>query len=135
MLFTQLAGQLSRRSIVIVVSDFLAAPDDIISGLQQLRFSNREVIAMHVLDQDERAFRFTDNTLFEGLEDADQTLLVDPQALRSAYLDALNAHVHQLRAACTNSRIEFIELSTADSLDVALRTYLAARMHLTKAGA
>lgn len=130
---TRLAGKLYRRSLVIVISDLLADPEDIIPGLERIRFANHEVVVMHVLDHDEREFPFHGNTLFEGLEFPDLRLMVDPQSLRNSYLEAVNAFISTIRAACINNRIDYVGLSTKDRLDVALRGYLAARMHLLKA--
>ena len=97
-----------------------------------MRHTNHEVIVMHVLDADERTFSFQENTLFEGLE-SDTRVLVDPQSLRSAYLEALGEFVAAIRAACAGARIDYVELSTADPLDVGLRRYLTARAHFIKA--
>lgn len=131
--FPQLAAQLHRRSIVVLVSDLLAELDDVIRGIERLQQGNHEVIVMHVLDQDEREFPFLENTLFEGLEAPDLQLLTDPQSLRTGYMEALNAFLTELRAACVNRRVEYVGLSTADPLDVALRGYLAKRAHWIKA--
>lgn len=134
-LFQQLASNMQRRSLVVVLSDFLADLDEVIPALERLRYANHEVIVMHVLDHDEREFPFQDNTQFEGLETPDLQLRVDPQSLRTSYLEALDRFVTRLRSACTNNRTDYIGLSTTDSLDVALRGYLAARMHRLKARA
>ncbi len=133
--FAELSGRLQRRSLVVVVSDFLADVDEVIQALERIRFGRHEVIVMHVLDADEREFPFLDHTHFEGLEDVQAQLLVDPQSLRSAYLEEVNGFIARLRSACTNARIDYVGLSTTESLDVALRSYLAARMHLAKAKA
>ncbi|MFQ5430758.1 MAG: DUF58 domain-containing protein [Phycisphaerae bacterium] len=132
-LFSQLAGKLYRRSLVVVISDLLADPEEVIPGLERIRSANHEVVVMHVLDHDEREFPFQDNTLFEGLEAPAPQLMVDPQSLRTGYLDALNRFVARLRAACTNSRIDYVGLTTRQPLDIALRSYLAARTHMIKA--
>jgi len=134
-LFTQLASQLPRRSIVILISDLLADVEEVIQGIETLRHGHHEVIVLHVLDRDEREFPFQDNTLFEGLEAPDLSLTADPQSLRSEYLSVLAAFIDRIRTACTNSRIDYVGLSTADPLDVALRRYLAQRSHLIKARA
>jgi len=130
-----IAGRLHRRSMVALISDLLFDVDVLIPTLERIRHAGHEVVVFHTLDHDERTFPFANNTLFEGLEAPDQQILVDPQALRSAYLEALSAHETAIRRACSNSRIEFVSLSTADPLDVALRAYLAARMRQVKAGA
>jgi len=131
----RIAGRLHRRSMVALVSDLLIDPDVLIPTLERMRHGGHEVLVFHVLDLDERTFPFMDNTMFEGLEAPDQQVLVDPQSLKAAYLDALRDFESRLRRACTNSRIEYLGLSTGDPLDIALRTFLAARMHQVKAGA
>ena len=103
-LFAYLAEHLPRRSMVILISDLLADVNDIVSGLQRFRFAQHDVLVLHVLDRDELEFPFTDRTLFEGLEQADLELLTDPQSLRTAYLERLQAFISQIRAACLNNR-------------------------------
>jgi uncharacterized protein (DUF58 family) len=132
-LFADVAAKLRRRSLVILISDLLAEAADVMQGLERMRYADHEVIVMHVLDHDERTFPFQDNTLFEGLETPDLQLTVDPQALRRSYLDALGAFISQIRGACLNSGIDYVGLSTRDTLDVALRSYLASRQHRVKA--
>jgi uncharacterized protein (DUF58 family) len=132
-LFTDLAGRLRRRSMVVLISDLLADLLEVIGGLLTMRHSGHEVIVLHVLDHDERVFPFQNNTLFEGLEAPRLQALVDPQSLRSSYLDALAAFTSRLRGACAGSKIDYVELSTTEPLDVGLRRYLAARSHLIKA--
>ncbi|MCH8912253.1 MAG: DUF58 domain-containing protein [Planctomycetes bacterium] len=127
-LFRYLADRIKRRSMVVVISDFLTDLDDVIAGLQRLRHTRHEVMVMHVLDQDELEFPFVDQTLFEGIE-FDQELLTDPQALRKSYLDQLERFIHRLRSFCMDTRIDYVLLSTADRLDVALATFLARRSH------
>jgi hypothetical protein len=121
--------------MVALISDLLIDPAVLIPTLERIRHEGHEVLVFHVLDLDERTFPFVDNTLFEGLEAPDEQVLVDPQALKAAYLDALHDFESQLRRAFTNSRIEYVGLSTGDPLDIALRAFLAARMHQVKAGA
>lgn len=130
--FSQLAGRLRQRGLVILVSDLLADPSEIILGLQRFRHARHEVVVLHVLDHDERVFPFQDNTLFEGLEAPQSRTLVDPQSLRRGYLAAMEAYVREIRVACRNSRIDYVGLSTLDPLDVALRSYLAARKHFCR---
>ncbi len=127
-LFRYLADHIKRRSMVVVISDFLTDLDDVIAGLQRLRHTRHEVMVMHVLDQDELEFPFEDQTLFEGIE-FDQELLTDPQALRKSYLEQVERFIHRLRSFCVDNRIDYVLLSTADRLDVALSTFLARRSH------
>jgi len=128
----RLAGQLRRRSLVVLISDLLADPVQVTRALEQFRFNRHDVIVMHVLDQDERTFPFQDNVLFEGLEQPELQLFSDPQQLRAAYLEALDGFVRSLRDACIDHRIDYVGLSTGEGMDVALRQYLASRAAMRK---
>jgi len=132
-LFPHLAGKLPRRGMVVILSDLLTDPEDIIQGLQRFRYGRHDVLVLHVLDHDELQFPFVDRTLFEGMEDVNLEILTDPQSLRNSYLAALEAFVRRIRGVCLDQRIDYALLSTADGVDVALSTFLATRLHRQRA--
>lgn len=132
LLHRELPAKLPRRSLVVLISDLLVDPSHVVRALDRLRFDRHEVVVMHILDHDERTFPFREFTRFEGLEAPDVQLTVDPQSLRTNYLEALAAFISQVRSACVDRRTDYVELSTSDALDVALRRYLAAREHFRK---
>ncbi len=134
-LFHQLAGRIPRRGMVVILSDLLTDADDIIRGLQRFRYGRQDVLVLHVLDHDELQFPFSDRTLFEGMEDINLEVLTDPQSLRGSYLSALEVFLNKLRRACLDQKVDYALISTADSLDVALTTFLATRMHRQRAKA
>ena len=134
-LFHQLAGRIPRRGMVVILSDLLTNVDDIIRGLQRFRYGRHDVLVLHVLDHDELQFPFADRTLFEGMEDLNLEVLTDPQSLRGSYLAALEVFLGRMRRACLDQKIDYALISTADSLDVALTTFLATRMHRQRAKA
>lgn len=134
-LFHELASSIPRRGMVIILSDLLTDTDDVINGLQRLRYGQHDVVVLHVLDHDELEFPFADRTLFEGLEQLDLEVLTDPQSLRSGYLERLHAFISKLRGACLNQRIDYALISTAERLDVTLARFLATRMARRRARA
>jgi uncharacterized protein (DUF58 family) len=134
-LFHQLAGRIPRRGMVVILSDLLTNVEDVIRGLQRFRFGRHDVLVLHVLDHDELQFPFSDRTLFEGMEDVNLEVLTDPQSLRGSYLAALEAFLGKIRRACLDVKIDYALISTAESLDVALTTFLATRMHRQRAKA
>ena len=121
--------------MVVILSDLLTNVDDIIRGLQRFRYGRHDVLVLHVLDHDELQFPFSDRTLFEGMEELNLEVLTDPQSLRSSYLAALEVFLGKMRRACLDQKIDYALISTADSLDVALTTFLATRMHRQRAKA
>ena len=122
----QFARQISRKGIIVVVSDFLDRPESILEGLRQMRSRGHEVIAIHVLDREELEFPLRGHVRFEGLEPTGR-LFIEPHRLREAYLDELNEHLHALRQGCGRSGIDYRLANTAEPLDEFLLTYLTAR--------
>ncbi|MHC5108563.1 MAG: DUF58 domain-containing protein [Planctomycetota bacterium] len=131
--FLQLASNLPRRGLVVIISDLLTDREEVYSAIQRFRYTHQDVIVVHVLDHDELEFPFVDRTLFEGMEIVDQEVMTDPQALRQSYLNNVRSFINDIRSMCLDHRIEYALISTADPLDVSLTTFLAERMHRQRA--
>jgi uncharacterized protein (DUF58 family) len=125
-LLHQLAAELRQRSLVVLLSDLLADPAELIGGLEHLCYRGHELVVLHVLDEDEWRFPFVENTQFEGLEQPDR-LRVDPQALRAGYLAALRRFTARIRATCLKHRADYVPISTLEPLDAVLTGYLSRR--------
>ncbi len=124
--FQDLSDRFSKRGIIVVLSDLFGEVDQVIDGLKQFRHRRHEVIVFHVLDPAELDFPFQQPTLFQGLEEMPE-LLTDPQSLRRAYQEEINAYLERVRRGCQMTDIDYVPLRTDQSLDTALSTYLAAR--------
>jgi uncharacterized protein (DUF58 family) len=129
-IFHDLAERLTRRSIIVILSDLFEEPDDILAGLKHLRHKKHEVVVLQVLDRAELDFPFREATLFRGLEQWPE-LLTDPRSLRDAYLAEMNTFLHQMQSECRNMNIDYLRLTTDQSLGVALSSYLAHRLSRT----
>ena len=121
-----LAERLGRRSMVVVMSDLFDEPDEILRGIQQLRYHNHEVIVCHVWDPAELRFSFVGPTEFRGLEGLGR-VMTHPQSLRSRYLEEVDAFVHRLRRGCRKMQTDYVMVDTSSPLDVTLSAYLASR--------
>ncbi|MGB0769100.1 MAG: DUF58 domain-containing protein, partial [Phycisphaeraceae bacterium] len=100
------ALMMKRKSFVVVISDFLADVDDIMSGLDHLRFDGHNVVAMHTLDPYELEFPFKGTWQFDGLEREDP-LTTQGERIKQGYLDNLQAYLDTLRSACGRSGIDY----------------------------
>jgi hypothetical protein len=89
------------------------------------------VILFHVLDPAELDFPFHQMTMFKGLEQLPD-VLVDPPALRAAYLAEFGKFQEQIKKGCRAQQIDYVLLRTDQSLEIALSTYLASRLNRTK---
>jgi uncharacterized protein (DUF58 family) len=130
-IFHDLAARITRRGIVVVLSDFFDEVADVLAGLQHLRHRRHEVIVMHVLDRAELEFPFQEATLFRGLEQYPE-LLTDPRSLRDSYLEQVRSFVSELKAGCLAQNIDYVQLCTDMPLGVVLSSYLGYRLARTK---
>ncbi len=122
-----LAERFHQRGLVILVSDLFDKPETILKGLQHFAHKRHDVIVFHVLDEYELTFPFDRMTLFEGLEEYPK-LLVDPRALRKAYLEEVAKFCEEIRKGCVKQTVDYVQISTDQELDVELTKYLARRL-------
>ena len=127
-----LAERIRHRGLVILISDLFDEPREIFSGLQHFRHKGHDVIVFHILDEWEVTFPFERMTLFKGLEELPE-VLTDPRALRKEYLEEVNGFVTGLRRTCLQERIDYVQITTDQFLDVALSSYLARRLGTKRA--
>jgi uncharacterized protein (DUF58 family) len=121
------AEQINHRSLIIVISDFFDDLHLLKRGLRHLRYRKHEVVALQVLDPQELSFPFEDVTLFKGLE-AFGDLLIEPQALKKAYLEQLDVQTTELKKACRSLGIDLHRFDSGKPLDAQLSAFLAGRM-------
>lgn len=122
----ELAGLLKRRGLVILISDLLDEPAEILKGLKQLRSRGSDVMVFHLLDRDELEFPFAEPSLFKDMEE-DIRLLTDPRAIRPAYLRAIHSLIENYRESCASCLIDYLLFDTSVGLDRALSRYLTWR--------
>lgn len=123
----EIAGQIKRRGLVILVSDLLDEPDQILKGLRLFRFKGNDVIVLHLLDQAELDLPFDGNTLFEDLEEANLKVVADPRTIRKTYQKVLQEFITGMRNQCHDNAIDYQLISTSTPLDQALASYLSWR--------
>ena len=123
----EVAGKMKRRGLVILVSDLLDEPEEILKGLRLLRFKGNDVIVFHLLDAAELDLPFDGNVLFEDMEAANLKVTADPQAIRKIYRKVVEEFIDHLRKECRENSMDYQLLSTSTPLDHALVSYLGWR--------
>lgn len=123
----EIAGQIKRRGLIVLVSDLLDEPEATLKGLRQFRFKGNDVIVFHLLDQAEIDLPFEGNILFEDLEATDLRVIADPRAIRSTYRQVVQEFIAHMRKECHDNSIDYQLISTATPLDRALASYLSWR--------
>ncbi len=122
----QAAERITRRGIIIVISDFYDEPEAITEALQHLRFKGNDVIVFQVMDKNELDFDFIEPVLLEDAETVEQ-IHVLPDVLGDGYRDTIRKHLEAVREGCTSNKIDYELLTTDKPLDHALFSFLAKR--------
>jgi uncharacterized protein (DUF58 family) len=121
-----MADGISKRGLVVLISDLLDEPDRVVDGLRHFRFRGSEVIVFHLLDPAELTFPFERATRFRDIELGDEVMAV-PSVVRQEYLDALQAAVNRYKRELGSEGIDYRMIDTSTALEFALISYLATR--------
>ncbi|HPR87090.1 MAG TPA: DUF58 domain-containing protein [bacterium] len=125
----QMAERIHRRGLVMLFSDLLDDPQNIISGLKHFRHNHHEVIVFHLLDPLERSFDFRQDGLFIDLESGER-MATQPWHIRSDYRRLIAGHIESLRRQCRENRIDYVLMDTGTSFEGALLQYLGKRQRI-----
>src|SRR3954452_7871869 len=123
----QLAEILTRRGIVVIISDFYDQAERLQEAFQHLRFKGHDLVAFHVLDQNELDFDFNDPVLL--LEDAEtqEQMAVIPDVVMDGYRERMKQHVADMRRCAAANGVDYEMLTTKQPLDFALFSFLSRR--------
>lgn len=122
----QVADMLTRRGLVVVISDLLDDPESVVRGLKHFQHRGSDVIVFQVLDSDEIEFPFDGATRFEDLETGDEVVAV-PGAIREHYLKQIGGLIDRYRRELGAAGIDYQLLDTSQPLEMALLAYLSTR--------
>lgn len=121
-----LADRINRRGLVIIISDMLDDLDNILNGLKHFRHDRHEVLVFHILDPREVDFEFDAQAKFKDMESG-EILATEPWHIQKDYQNAVDQFRQTLGARCREQHVDYVPLTTDQSLDVALLAYLNKR--------
>jgi uncharacterized protein (DUF58 family) len=128
--FSKIASKLSRRGLVVIVSDAMGDIASIGRSLAQFRSSNHEILFFQIMDPDEVDFPFSGRIQFRDLENVSNEHTIDARSLKQAYLNRLEQHDSALRDACRKNRVDLIRITTDRPFADVLHEYMALRRRL-----
>jgi len=123
---SQLFVNLTRRSLIVVISDLLDEEQQAIALLQQLRSAGHDIIVFHVLDHAELTFPFARVAEFVDMERGGR-ITTSPAAIRERYVAAVAQFCDRCRSELLAASIDYCLLDTSAPLSGALAAYLTKR--------
>ncbi|MGE3955672.1 MAG: DUF58 domain-containing protein [Vicinamibacterales bacterium] len=124
----QLASSISKRGMVVLISDLLDDPERVIRGLRHFTFRGTDVIVFHILDPHELEFPFERATRFQDME-SDAEVMAVPAVVRQHYIEAMQGLIDRYKRELGGAGIDYHLLTTKDPLELGLMHYLSTREH------
>jgi uncharacterized protein (DUF58 family) len=116
----RMTSLLTRRGLVVLLSDLLVDRTLVLTALRYLRHRGHQVIVLHIMDPGEVELAGPPEVRFRDPE-SNASLVVRPRELAGAYRDAVVGEVAAWRAACRRHRITYHRVTTDTPFGVALR--------------
>ena len=125
----QVAERMKRRGLIVLISDLLEEPEEIISGLRHFRYDGHEVIVLQILDPLEMTFAFPKDARFRDLE-TDERIISQPWHLKTAYQKEMQTFLDEIKVGCRDNGVDYALFDTTQPYDFALMEYLNKRKRL-----
>ncbi|MAX12690.1 MAG: DUF58 domain-containing protein [Candidatus Marinimicrobia bacterium] len=123
------ADKTHKKGLVIVISDLLDDEHKILTSLKHLLYKGHEVIVFHILDNQEINLDFNDRVKFVDLENKN-TIIADTRQLNKIYKKKISKFIDFYKKNCFKKKIDYVNITTNQSLDIALSEYIMKRKKL-----
>jgi uncharacterized protein (DUF58 family) len=123
---TRLAEALTRRGLVVLISDLLDDPERVVTGLRHVRFRGMEVLVFQLLDPAELRLPFGGASRFRDLESGEE-VVASPSAARPDYLRKIRELTAGYERSLRSAGIDYCLVDTSTPIERTLIEYLAAR--------
>jgi uncharacterized protein (DUF58 family) len=120
------AERLSRRGLLVVISDFYDEEERTLAELRRAARMGHEVVLFQILSRDELELPYGRDLEFADLETGAR-LAVDAAAVRRSYKDAVAAFLERMRNRSVSEGFHYSLVLTDSPPDRALRQFLLAR--------
>ncbi|MHB9029406.1 MAG: DUF58 domain-containing protein [Candidatus Latescibacterota bacterium] len=124
-----MAERISARGLIILISDLVTDPAELIRGLKHFRHNGHEVLVLHILDPEELAFDYDGEVRFTDLETG-ATITTQPRHIRESYLALLDERLKHLVRSLHEISVDYARFTTDTAFDRALSEYLSKRKRL-----
>jgi uncharacterized protein (DUF58 family) len=128
----QLAQMVTRRGLIVLISDLLTPIDRLEWELGALFARGHDVIVFQVLDPAELTLEMDTSALYEDLETG-RELYVDPATAKQGYKERLERHLDQIQTLCRGLGVGYYLFDTNRPFDAALLDFMQHRMRTRRA--
>lgn len=120
------ADQIRRRAMVVVISDFFAEPDGLLSAFQHMRFQRHDLVLFHLLDPQEVQFDFDRPVRFADLE-GPHHVISDPALIARDYRAEIGAYLDTLQRGSREFGADYQRVMLDAGYERALTSFMLER--------
>jgi uncharacterized protein (DUF58 family) len=125
----EIADKIKRRGMVIIISDLLDDPKEVINAMKHFRYNKNEVIIFQILDPVEMSFFDGTPVTLHDIETHEE-IFSQPFAIKKSYQEAIKEFISNYRNECLRNKIDYQLISTNEPYDKSLLGYLNKRKKL-----
>lgn len=115
----QLASLVSKRGLIVFISDLLAPTEMLRTKLSYLRSRGHEMMVLRINDPAEVDFSLPEAAMVKDMESGEE-IYIDPQVAKADYERRFKEHETELISICEGLGIDFTPMRTDEPLDRAL---------------
>ena len=123
-----IAKLVSKRGLVIMISDLLVPIEPLRSKLALLKSRGHEVMILRTLDPAELDFQMNSAGMVVDMETG-RNVYVDPQIATRDYLARFESHREELKKLCDTLGVDLFQAATDRPLEASLFDILSAQQH------
>jgi len=120
------SDKISKRSLIVVVTDCLDDTDNLLKALNYLKFNRHQCILFHLVDPKEMFFDFKDEADFIDME-TNEIIRLSPWSIKKSYKDKWEMFHVKHREMINKLKFEYCMINTSTPIDSSLKVFLAQR--------
>jgi len=125
-----LAGMISRRGLILLISDLFDDPEAVFKAVAHFRKKMHDVILLQILDPAELELSIERVAEFIDMETGEK-LEIDPALARFAYKKELQKAIDECRERCDRLNVDYRLVSTGENFEDFVHQYLAERRRMS----
>lgn len=123
----KLARTVSRRGLVVLISDLLADIASLQDNLGYLRSRGHDLLVLRVLDPAELVFPFQEANVIRDLESG-RDIYVEPSQMRAHYQENFQRHEEEIKKVCSQLGAVYTRMLTNEPLETAIFDLIRSQM-------
>jgi uncharacterized protein (DUF58 family) len=123
-----IAKLVSKRGLVILISDLLVPIEPLRSKLALLKSRGHEVMILRTLDPAELNFQMDSPGMVVDMETG-RDVYIDPQTATKEYQSLFESHRNEVKGLCDTLGIDLFQVATSRPLQASLFDILSAQQH------